>query len=102
MFVHPEETSSDVQYWRNVFSVAVNGPVLIVNWFAISLISGEEGQLAIVIAVTVIVYIGVGIYYGFVDKYLPETRSLTYQIPANIQRYRRELSGARKNHGVAR
>mmetsp|Transcript_42531 Transcript_42531/g.70914 ORF Transcript_42531/g.70914 Transcript_42531/m.70914 type:complete len:111 (-) Transcript_42531:18-350(-) len=98
MFMHPENTSSDIQYWRNVFSVGVNGPVLVVNWFAISLISGEEGQLAIVISVTVIVYICMAIYYGGVDALMPANRSLTHNIPLVRERYK-ERRKQMKNRG---
>eukprot|EP00468_Gymnochlora_sp_CCMP2014_P000255 CAMPEP_0167744094 /NCGR_PEP_ID=MMETSP0110_2-20121227/2387_1 /TAXON_ID=629695 /ORGANISM="Gymnochlora sp., Strain CCMP2014" /LENGTH=357 /DNA_ID=CAMNT_0007628551 /DNA_START=197 /DNA_END=1267 /DNA_ORIENTATION=+ len=95
LFMHPEDTSSDVQYWIQVFQVAVNGPVLLVNWFALDMTNSEEGQLAVVVGVTVVVYIVVGIYYGFIDPFMPSDRSLTVQIPRVRETYKNNAKNVR-------
>ena len=65
----------------HLYQVGVNGPVLLVNWFALDMVSGEQNQLAVVVAVTVCLFALIGIYYGGFDYCLPESMSLSFNVP---------------------
>eukprot|EP00298_Acanthocystis_sp_HF-20_P010539 c18904_g1_i1.p1 GENE.c18904_g1_i1~~c18904_g1_i1.p1 ORF type:complete len:529 (-),score=166.21 c18904_g1_i1:85-1671(-) len=79
LFELPKEISTDIQYWRNVLNVLINGPLLGINWLAVGLADDSTVQLGLVLAVTVAFFFLTAIYYTFIDPLLG-VKSLRYNI----------------------